>query len=604
MVNYYRDMWRHRSHLLSPLSALCGSKATWKWGKEQQTAFEELKKVISKKTLLTFPDFEKEFHIYTDASDYQLGAVIMQENKPLAFYSRKFNKAQKRYTTGEQELLSIVETLKEFKNILFGQKLIVHTDHKNILYGNLSNDRITRWRLFLEEYAPTFVHVKGDDNVVADALSRMDTENDTLASGPEIAMCMAQLYRDESVEIPDPSNAHEMSHAFGADAREVEDEKFPMRPRLVSHEQQKDIVIKALLEKGLNEVTTETVEDATLVMFKGRIVVPKTLQKRIVAWYHEYLIHPGETRMIETMSKLYFWPKMAEAIKGHVKRCKQCQLRKKGRKAYGKLPPKEAEESVPWQRVNVDMMGPLTVKTAKGKKTLLVLTMIDPATGWFEVKDIPEQSSDACSKAFDDTWLCRYPRPQYIGYDNGKEYKRFFREMIANYGIKGKTTTTYNPQSNGIIERVHQTLANSLRTFELEEQELDAHDPWSPFLSAAAFAVRATCHTTMRASPGQLVFGRDMVLPIKYVTDWERLRQVRQKQINRDNARENRNRIAHTYKTGDKVLVDESRMTPKLDAPRTGPYLIKKIWSNGTITVEKDNISERMNIRRITPYFE
>ena len=61
----------------------------------------------------------------------------MQENKPIAFYSRKFNKAQRRYTTGEQELLSIVETLKEFKNILFGQKLIVHTDHKNILYGNL-----------------------------------------------------------------------------------------------------------------------------------------------------------------------------------------------------------------------------------------------------------------------------------------------------------------------------------------------------------------------------------------------------------------------------------------------------------------------------------
>ena len=118
------------------------------------------------------------------------------------------------------------------------------------------------------------------------------------------------------------------------------------------------------------------------------------------------------------MSKLYFWPKMAEAIKGHVKRCKQCQLRKKGRKAYGKLPLKEAEESVPWQRVNVDMMGPLTVKTAKGKKNLLVLTMIDPATGWFEVKDIPEQSSDACSKAFDDTWLCRYLRPQIIGYDN------------------------------------------------------------------------------------------------------------------------------------------------------------------------------------------
>ena len=86
----------------------------------------------------------------------------MQDDKPLAFYSRKLNNAQKRYTTGEQELLSIVETLKEFKNILLGQKLVVHTDHKNILYNKLSSDRVTRWRLLLEEYGPEYVHVKGE----------------------------------------------------------------------------------------------------------------------------------------------------------------------------------------------------------------------------------------------------------------------------------------------------------------------------------------------------------------------------------------------------------------------------------------------------------
>ena len=112
-----------------------------------------------------FPQFDKPFHVYTDASNYQLGAVIMQENKPLAFYSRKLSDTQKRYTTGEQELLSIVETLKEFKNILLGQRVIVHTDHKNIIYGNLNNDRIIRWRLLLEEYSPEYQHISGVDNV-------------------------------------------------------------------------------------------------------------------------------------------------------------------------------------------------------------------------------------------------------------------------------------------------------------------------------------------------------------------------------------------------------------------------------------------------------
>jgi hypothetical protein len=98
----------------------------------------------------------------------------MQEGKPLAFYSIKLNASQAHYTTDEQELLSILETLKEFREILLGQKVIVHTDHLNMLYGKLSNDRITRWRLLLEEYGPNYVHTAGKNNIVADALSRLE----------------------------------------------------------------------------------------------------------------------------------------------------------------------------------------------------------------------------------------------------------------------------------------------------------------------------------------------------------------------------------------------------------------------------------------------
>ena len=192
MVNYYRDMWQRRSHLIAPLSALTSKTVPWKWEAEQQEAFEKIKDVISKETLLAFPRFDIPFHVYTDASNKQLGAVIMQEGKPLAFYSRKLNHAQKKYTTGEQELLSIVETLKEFRNILLGQKVIVHTNHKNILYGNLSSDRIIRWRLLLEEFGPEYHYVKGDTNVVADALSRLDGP----VEGADLAHCMCTLIRD------------------------------------------------------------------------------------------------------------------------------------------------------------------------------------------------------------------------------------------------------------------------------------------------------------------------------------------------------------------------------------------------------------------------
>ena len=115
MVNYYRDMWPQRSHFLAPLSSMTSAKIKWKWTPECQEAFEQMKALIAKETLVTFPDFSKEFEIHTDASKLQLGACISQEGKPVAFYSRKLNPAQTRYTVTEQELLSIVETLKELE---------------------------------------------------------------------------------------------------------------------------------------------------------------------------------------------------------------------------------------------------------------------------------------------------------------------------------------------------------------------------------------------------------------------------------------------------------------------------------------------------------
>jgi len=115
VVNYYRDMWVRRSHVLAPLAALTSKTTKWKWEPQHQKAFAMAKRVIAKETLLAYPDFNKPFQIYTDASHYQLGAVVSQDGKPIAFYSRKLNPAQTRYTTTERELLSIVETLKEYR---------------------------------------------------------------------------------------------------------------------------------------------------------------------------------------------------------------------------------------------------------------------------------------------------------------------------------------------------------------------------------------------------------------------------------------------------------------------------------------------------------
>ena len=104
----------------------------------------------------------------------------MQDQRPIAFFSRKLTPAQTRYTVTERELLSIVEVLKEFRNILMGQQIIVHTDHENLTYKTQNSDRVMRWRLYIEEYSPDLQYVPGPNNVVADALSRLEIQTEPM----------------------------------------------------------------------------------------------------------------------------------------------------------------------------------------------------------------------------------------------------------------------------------------------------------------------------------------------------------------------------------------------------------------------------------------
>ena len=118
-----------------------------------------MKLVISRETLLAYPNYEEELDIHMDASLYQVGTCILQKSKPIAFYSRKLKPAQTRYTTTERELLSIVEVLKEFRDILLGQQIRVYTDHENLTQKKFNSDRVIRWRLYIEEYSPDLQYI-------------------------------------------------------------------------------------------------------------------------------------------------------------------------------------------------------------------------------------------------------------------------------------------------------------------------------------------------------------------------------------------------------------------------------------------------------------
>ncbi len=137
---------------------------------------DNVKAAIAIETVLAYPDFSKPFEMYNDASSTQLGVVITQDNRSITFSSRTISDMQQKYSDTEIELLAIVETLREFKGMLWGQDIKVYTDHKNLTRDalGLTSDRVYHWRLLLEEYPPEIISIKEIHNTVVDAVLRLE----------------------------------------------------------------------------------------------------------------------------------------------------------------------------------------------------------------------------------------------------------------------------------------------------------------------------------------------------------------------------------------------------------------------------------------------
>ncbi len=166
-------------------------------------------------------------------------------------------------------------------------------------------------------------------------------------------------------------------------------------------------------------------------------------------------------------------------------------------------------------------------------------------------------------------------------------------------------TTVKNPQSNAIVERLHKTVGDILRTY-LHSRPVPnvatAVECVNSVLAAAQCAMRATVHQTMESSPGAAVFGRDMFVPLAQAVNMELVQERRQAIAEANNRRENARRTKHVYAVGDRVLI--LTFKPNKMAPQaSGPFVINQVHGNGTVTIQRSaNTTERLNIRRVRPF--
>jgi hypothetical protein len=139
---------------------------------------------------------------------------------------------------------------------------------------------------------------------------------------------ISRLIRDESCEIPDPNDPEAMASTFLMES-EMEEDKFPMNPALIQKEQEQDEKLQQDIQKNVEKYWKRKLEGVDIVTHHKLIVIPKSLQKHIVAWYHHYLAHPGMKRLEATLRETMTWPNMRKDIESHVRTCPQCQKYKK-----------------------------------------------------------------------------------------------------------------------------------------------------------------------------------------------------------------------------------------------------------------------------------
>ena len=183
MAGYYRKFCQNFSVITEPLTGLLKKNTKFIWTDKCQGAFEKVKAILSNSPVLSAPNFRKQFKLFVDASDVGVGAVLMQEDDshvdhPICFFSKKFDKHQKNYSTIEKECLALILALNQFEVYLSttASPVLVYTDHNPLTFINKmknKNQRILRWSLTLQGYNLDIRHIKGKDNVIADALSRV-----------------------------------------------------------------------------------------------------------------------------------------------------------------------------------------------------------------------------------------------------------------------------------------------------------------------------------------------------------------------------------------------------------------------------------------------
>lgn len=505
LVLYYGKFIPKASELTAPLRELLEKDVDFKWTKQCEKAFQDIKtEICSPRVLVPFNPSHK-IILATDASLYGIAAILSHEingeERPIMFISRSLSAAEKRYSQLDREALGIYWAVRKLYEYLFGYKFTLITDNKplSLIFSpkkgipTAAAARLQRYAVFLSGFNYEIEHRKASEHQNVDYLSRAPLQIENEMEGKDT------VARIEQTTV----------------------ERVGITFEIIQEETRKS---KEMMEI-VNGLHTGRLQDTTLSLSSGVIFrcncvfIPPTLRKRVLDELHS--THIGITRMKSLARRFVYWPNIDKEIEERVKECVRCQKCKSG---PARVPVHSWEkETQPWTRLHIDYAGP--------KKGKFYFVVVDSFSGWPEVYATKADPSTEITIQFLRDIFSRFGLPLVLVSDNATYFKSAeMQKFCLSNGIKQKHPAPYKPSTNGAAERAVKTLKEKIETAEIMS-ELE--------LKQILMKWRSTPDST-GLTPAEKLFGRnirtrmDMVFPkrTRSISNNEEVKLPKSRQLN------------------------------------------------------------------------
>ena len=579
IINFYHRFIPKCAQLLQPLNVLLSSKSEQplQWTDVTTKAFVDIKHALAQATLLFHPKPEAPTCIMTDASNVAIGAVLQQfideQWCPIAFFSTKLRPAETRYSTFDRELLAIYLSIKHFRHFVEGRNFHVVTDHKPLTFAITSQashhtPRQIRHLDYISQFTTDIRHIKGEDNPVADTLSRLSAiHDDTIV--PVNFQDIARAQRDDSE---------------------------------LSLLQTSNTALK------LQATPIPTCEDTIICDVSTgvpRPFIPTKFRRNIFNSLHS-LSHPSIRATQRLVKARYVWPNINSDVRKWAKSCRVCQQSKVQR--HTKAPP--ATFILPdarFNQVHIDLVGPLPPSHG----FTYMLTCIDRFTRWPEVIPITDITAETVARAFIQGWISRFGTPSTVTTDRGRQFESsLWNNLMQLLGCKRIRTTSYHPVANGLIERFHRQLKTALKTHPQPAN-------WTDSLPIVLLGIRTQLKDDLKCTTAELVYGTTLRLPgeffdnsnadplpdpTSYVTKLKSIMTQLQPTPVRQQ-RKGQSYVSPHLTSCTHVFVRHDAVKRPLQKPYDGPFRVLK-RSNKHFTLDMNGREDVVSIDRLKPAFQ